>query len=142
MTAQPTTEPDAAAREALAKGIAEFNAWRFYDCHETLEDAWREIGGKGRADTFADLYQGIIKTAAGFHHLLRGNHKGTVNLLSDALRLLSPYEPAALGINVQEIYRQVRGCLDRVEELGPKGLGDFDRSTIPRIDFNEASSDA
>ena len=55
---------DPGTREALAKGIAEFNNWRFYDCHETLEDVWREVGSKGEEGTLADFYQGIIKIAA------------------------------------------------------------------------------
>ena len=46
-----------------ARAIAEFNSWRFYDCHETLEDIWREVGGKGQAAAeLAGFYQGIIKS--------------------------------------------------------------------------------
>ncbi len=43
-TLPPLTED--AKREALAKGVREFNSWRFYDCHETLEDVWRAVGGE------------------------------------------------------------------------------------------------
>jgi hypothetical protein len=74
-TRRPEPVP-AEALAALAKAIAEFNSWRFYDCHETLEDAWRDLGGKasrraGGDPGMADFYQGVIKAAAGFHHLLR-----------------------------------------------------------------------
>ncbi len=120
---------------ALAKAVTEFNSWRFYDCHETLEDVWREVGAKGDNATLANFYQGIIKVAAGFHHLLRGNHKGTVNLLADSLRLLAPFRPSTLGVDVEALSDQVRRCLERVDELGPRGLGDFNRSSIPRIEM-------
>jgi predicted metal-dependent hydrolase len=122
--------------DALAKGIAEFNAWRFYDCHETLEDVWREVGSKGDDATLADFYQGIIKVAAGFHHLLRDNHKGAVNLLSDAFRLLDPFQPSCLGVDVQRLLDDVRPCLKRILELGPDQLSQFDRSQIPAIYFD------
>jgi predicted metal-dependent hydrolase len=81
----------------LAKAVREFNSWRFYDCHETLEDVWRECGGKAagkdaaKRDPLADFYQGIIKAAAGFHHLLRGNYDGTVKVLGEVLLLMSTF---------------------------------------------------
>ncbi len=131
-TLPPLTEEE--KREALAKAVREFNSWRFYDCQETLEDVWRAEGGE-----LADFYQGIIKVAAGFHHLLRGNHKGTVNLLGHALTLLEPYRPSCLGVNVQRLIEEAGACYQRVRELGPKRLSEFDRSTLPRIDQGAAA---
>jgi len=155
MTAAPDLTP--AALEALDKAVREFNAWRFYDCHETLEDAWRDLGGKAGnvADGFslppggveatdalrpADFYQGVIKVAAGFHHVLRDNHKGAVNLLSDALRLLDPFRPAYLGIDVDRLHAEVRACLKRINALGPARLREFGRGAIPRIDYAGAAA--
>jgi predicted metal-dependent hydrolase len=138
-TGRPEGVP-APALKALTKAVAEFNAWRFYDCHETLEDAWRELGGKasrrgGAAGEVPDFYQGVIKVAAGFHHLLRGNHRGTVNLLSDAVRLMQPFRPAYLGIDVERLASDVESCLARVEELDPDRLSEFERARIPRIEL-------
>lgn len=124
------------ARRALLQAIGEFNTWRFYDCHETLEDVWHEAGGKTDGDRYANFYQGLIKAAAGFHHVLRGNHKGAVTLLTDSLRLLAPYDPAALTVDVASLTASVRACLDRITELGPDGLGEFDRATIPTITYD------
>ena len=114
--------------EALAKGVREFNSWRFYDCHETLEDVWRAEAGD-----LADFFQGVIKVAAAFHHLLRGNHRGAVTVLGDALTLLAPYRPACLGVDVGRLIDEASACYERLRELGPKRIGDFDRSTLPRI---------
>ncbi|MDP2675055.1 MAG: DUF309 domain-containing protein [Dehalococcoidia bacterium] len=119
---------EAEKREALAKGVREFNSWRFYDCHETLEDVWRAEDG-----TLADFLQGIIKVAAGCHHLLRGNHKGAVNLLGHALTLLAPYRPACLGVDVQRLIDETSACYERVRELGPERISEFDRAMLPRI---------
>jgi uncharacterized protein len=128
---------DPVTRDAIKKGIEEFNAWRFYDCHETLEDVWREVGSKGEEGTLADFYQGIIKVAAGFHHVLRNNHKGAVNLLLDAFRLLEPYRPETLGVDVERLLVAIRPCLDQIQELGPERLRQFDRGMIPRIAWAE-----
>ncbi len=130
-TLPPLTED--AKREALAKGVREFNSWRFYDCHETLEDVWR-----AESSDLVNFYQGIIKVAAGFHHLLRGNHKGAVNLLGHALTLLEPYRPSCLGLNVQRLIDEAGACYQRVRELGPKRLSEFDRSALPQIDYGAA----
>ena len=121
---------DAERREALATGVREFNSWRFYDCHETLEDVWR-----AESPELADFFQGIIKVAAAFHHLLRGNHKGAVNLLGHALTLLAPYRPACLGVDVQRLIEETNACYERIRELGPERIGEFDRSTLPRIEM-------
>src|SRR5436309_13858604 len=94
MAGQPSlTDLDRETLHALAKGIAEFNSWRFYDCHETLEDVWREVGSNGGEGMPADFYEGLINIAAGCHQLLRGNHDAPVNLPSDTPRLLASYRP-------------------------------------------------
>ena len=142
MPRPPTAiDPDSPAWQALAKGIQEFNSWRFYDCHETLEDVWLEAGGKTGDASPANLYQGLIKVAAGFHHLLRDNHKGAVLLLSGSLRLLAPYQPRTLGVDVAALIEGVRACLEEVKALDPERLREFDRQTIPTIRLEDAVSD-
>ena len=135
MTQRPAeAAPGRETPDPLARAIAEFNSWRFYDCHETLEDVWREVGGKSSEAELADFYQGIIKVAAGFHHVLRDNHRGAILLLTDALRLLAPYRPATLGVDIQALSDGVGGCLERIEALGPERLREFDRAMIPKIE--------
>ncbi len=131
-TLPPLTEEE---REALAKALRQFNSWRFYDCHETLEDVWRAEGSE-----LADFYQGIIKVTAGFLRLLRGNYKGTVNLLGHALILLEPYRPSCLDVNVQRLIGEAGACYERVRGLGPKRLAEFDRSTLPQIESRSLES--
>jgi predicted metal-dependent hydrolase len=126
-------------REALLKALQEFNCWRFYDCHETLEDVWRETGPKGDEASLANFYQGLIKVAAGLHHLLRNNYKGTVNLLRDARRLLAPYRPFTLGVDVDRLLEEVGACLARVEELGPERIRQFEREKVPSVHYDEGA---
>lgn len=124
----------ASAPDVLSEAARQFNQWRFYDCHETLEDLWRESGGKAPgAPAAAGFYQGLIKLAAGFHHLLRGNHGGAVSLLSSGIALLAPHRPSCQGIDVQRLVEEAGACLARVQELGPRRLTELDRALIPRI---------
>ncbi|HSP54932.1 MAG TPA: DUF309 domain-containing protein [Dehalococcoidia bacterium] len=137
----PIPMPTGTELDALAKAVAEFNSWRFYDCHETLEDVWREVGGKSSNAELADFYQGIIKIAAGFHHVLRDNHRGAVLLLSDALRLLAPYPPRTLGIDLIALTEAVAACLQQIEALGPSRLREFDRGMIPSIEMLDGGAE-
>ncbi|MBI1884830.1 MAG: DUF309 domain-containing protein [Chloroflexi bacterium] len=124
--------PVAVDPEGLVRGVRQFNAWRFYDCHETFEDIWH------REEThLADFYQGLIKVAAGFHHLLRNNHRGTINLLEGGIRLLEPFRPSCLGVDVERLLTETSRCLESVRSLGPRRLRQFDRSLIPAIAFRE-----
>jgi predicted metal-dependent hydrolase len=131
-----TADAPPEARRALLRALEQFNTWRFYDCHETLEDVWLETGGKTDGTPLTAFYHGLIKAAAGFHHVLRNNHKGAVTLLADALRLLSPYAPTTLTVDVRSLTEDLRTSLDRLMELGPERLPDFDRSSIPQITYD------
>jgi uncharacterized protein len=123
----------------FADAIHQFNSWRFYDCHETLEDIWREVGPKGDEASLANFYQGLIKAAAGYHHLLRGNHPGVMRVLGDVRRLLAPYRPRTLGVDVEALIAAVGETLERVEVLGPERLAEYDRSGIPQIGWDESA---
>jgi predicted metal-dependent hydrolase len=117
----------------FAEAIEQFNSWRFYDCHETLEDIWRELGAKSGESELANFYQGIIKAAAGYHHLLRNNYEGTLKVLGDTTRLLSPYRPETLGVDVDGLLAAIEVTLATAEQLGAANFSRFDRSLIPPI---------
>ena len=116
----------------LAKGIEEFNTHRFFVCHETLEDIWR-----AERRPLRQFYKGVIQVAAGFHHLGRNNWKGTVNKLESGTRYLEPFRPRYLGLDVQRLIDEARGCRSTILELGRERIAEFDRSRIPTIAFDE-----
>ncbi|GBD15096.1 hypothetical protein HRbin25_00987 [bacterium HR25] len=121
--------------EAFRTALRQFNSWRFWDCHETLEEVWRE-----ERTSLAGFYQGLIKAAAGFHHLNRGNYRGTVIMLKGALQLLEPFRPRCLGVDVEGLVRAVERCLEQLQALGPSRLQEFDRTLVPTIDYREEES--
>ena len=61
----------------LLEGIAQFNRGEFFAQHETLERLWRAERRDVRR-----LYQGILQIGVAFHHLRRGNHHGTMYMLT------------------------------------------------------------
>jgi len=104
--------------QALATAIRQFNSWRFWECHETLEGLWR-----AEETPLAHFYHGLIKAAAGLHHLLRGNHRGATILLRGAIDLLSSFPPRYLGLDVEGLVTGLKGCLAALEgATGPPDL--------------------
>jgi pimeloyl-ACP methyl ester carboxylesterase len=129
-----TSDPRPSPSDPLAEAIRQFNSWRFWDCHETLEDLWHAESASG--GDLANFYRGLTKLAAGFHHLLRGNHKGAINLLGGGLQLLESFRPHALGIDLDPVLVQTQACQDGIQKLGPNRIQEFDRSLIPTISFD------
>jgi len=119
---------------ALLEGIAEFNAGRYWEQHETLEALWRL-----EADDVRYLYQGILLVGVGLHHLLRRNYHGATRKLAHGLALLRPFEPTCHGVDVARLVLEARRCLDRVEELGPGRLDGFDPALLPQIQLQPAA---
>lgn len=98
----------------LVRAVRQFNEGRYWDCHEALEDLWRETPYPLRF-----FHHALIKSAVGFHHLSRRNRNGARVKLSDAARLLSLFQPEILGIRTDLLRDVVSERLDLLEEKGP-----------------------
>ncbi|CAA9539832.1 MAG: hypothetical protein AVDCRST_MAG73-1805 [uncultured Thermomicrobiales bacterium] len=119
---------DGAPPPGVVEGIALFNARRFYDAHEAIELEWHAERGDRRR-----LYQGILQIGVGFHHVLGGNHRGAVLLLTDGIAKVSRFVPRCLGLDTGRLVTESAACLAVIEDLGPDGLGRFDPETIPMV---------
>ena len=96
--------------EALTRAVGQFNDAQYWDCHETLEELWLETPYPLRF-----FYHGVIKAAVGFHHLSRHNRNGARTKLSDAVRLLSLFQPEFLGLRTDLLSDDVSTWLVRLE---------------------------
>jgi len=112
----------------LLAGIALFNAGRFYDCHEELEDIWRAEPHPVRA-----LYQGILQIGVAFHHLSRGNWRGAHNLLTAGIEKVSRFRPTCMGVDTAALVDQSQRCLDLLRDLGPEQVDAFDWTLVPQV---------
>jgi predicted metal-dependent hydrolase len=100
---------DAGTIRALRKGVEEFNAGKFFECHDTLEDVWHGIRGPAR-----NFFQGLIQVSVGFYHLGNGNRTGAASQLEKALSRLSSYGASYAGIELETLQREVQLWLARI----------------------------
>ena len=113
---------------ALLAGIEEFNQQRFFEQHETLEDAWIE-----ESDPVRYLYQGVLQVGVGFYHLGRGNFRGADRLMQRGIGYLRPFRPSCMGVDVERLIADAERAHARLIELGPERIVEFDRTLIPRV---------
>jgi hypothetical protein len=92
-------------KESLAEGTQLFNEERFWECHESLEQAWHLSNGVER-----DAIQSIILTAAAFVHYQKGEDEICLSILKRARAKLASvrnYEP----IDLQALDKNIDGIL-------------------------------
>ncbi len=100
----------AAGRDSRYVGyFACFNAGRYYEAHDVLEDLWlAEPGGDGA------FYKGLIQFAGAFVHLQKQRARPThpkdgrrlgpaARLFALAARNLAPFAPRHLGLDVRAV---------------------------------------
>jgi uncharacterized protein len=106
----PPPEPslDAEERAALVKGIAEFNAGLFFECHDTLEDMWGGIRGPAR-----DFFQGLIQVSVAYYHLGNGNGAGAESMMRRALKRFERYPAVYAGFDLDGQRAQLARWLER-----------------------------
>jgi uncharacterized protein len=103
----PLTDED---RQGLEKGVHEFNAGYFFECHDTLEEVWAGIRGPAR-----DFFQGLIQVSVGFYHLGNGNRGGALTMLERGLKRLHKYPDRYCGLELAELRREVADWRARIE---------------------------
>jgi hypothetical protein len=123
--------PDDCARPLpplVRAGIEQFNQGLYFECHETLEDAWNEEAGLIRL-----LYQGILQVAVGYLHINRHNWRGAVKVLERGIPKAAHFRPVCHGIDVEDVVLQAQRVRAELERLGPDGIAEFDKTTFPKI---------
>ncbi len=96
---------------AIERGFAEFNSGKFFECHDTLEDVWRETRGPSR-----DFLQGLIQIAVAFYHLQNGNLIGGRSQLEKALENLSGYGETYAGMDLARLRCEVQSWLNKIRD--------------------------
>jgi len=109
-------------RRAFDKGVAEFNAGFFFECHDTLEELWSGVRGPSR-----DFFQGLIQVSVAFYHLDGGNLAGAESMLDRALKRFAAYPDRYFEFDLAAHRTEVRGWLDRIHAGGPGIVGPADR---------------
>ncbi len=100
------------------RGIALFNAGKFFEAHEAWEEIWMTETGSEKT-----FLQGLIQIAAAFHHQIRGNPRGMKSLLAAGLAKLSRFPATHGGIDVADLRKAAAEWADdsdRRENAGRK----------------------
>jgi len=118
-------------------GLEEFNSGKYFEQHGSLEEL-----GAAEPRHIRRLYQGILKIGVGFYKLRLGNYRGTVNHLNGGIAYLRHFGDVCMGVDVARLIREAAEVRDRVMELGPERINDFDLSTLPRVWYRRRSEHA
>lgn len=113
----------------LRHAVTLFNRRAYFDCHQTLEDLWRDASADDKS-----FYEGLIRLATGLH--LRFNRRGTqgaVNLLTQGLMRLEHYQPTHQGIDVARLYEDIDQHVNDLKAAKTPQVGLFERWRVPRI---------
>ena len=115
-----------------AHGLRLFNEGKYFEAHEELEVAWLEEKGKIR-----DLYRGILQVGVAYLHITRGNYNGAVKVHGRSRRWLHDFPSICRGIYVDELRRDGENAISEVVRLGKMRLGEFDRSFLKPVRWDE-----
>lgn len=107
--------PPASPEEALALGIEQFNAGRYFQAHEIWEDAWHPSPEPER-----DFWQGLIQIAVGLTHRQRGNAHGAVTLLRRGAGRLRSYGESHRGVPCARLVAFAEEAADAIQRVGPE----------------------
>ncbi len=88
-----------------------FNRGAWYEAHDAFEELWHESTSPERR-----LLQGIIQIAVAHVHLERGNRRGAIMLLGEAVGRLSAAASGDLGLNLPLLCNQARLRLEALQQ--------------------------
>ena len=119
--------------DLLLKGIHEFNAWAFFEQHETLETAWRNEPGPVR-----QLYQGILQIGVAYYQIQRHNYAGAHKMFERAWQYLDPLPDICQGVDVVRFRSDAHAVQAELERLGPQHVADFNPMFFKPIRIKQA----
>lgn len=124
---------DARIEDVLGRAEALWNAHKFFECHDVLEEAWQLVKHEKKAEPAADprrdAIHGLILLAAAYVHWTRGNNLGAMRKLQDARKAFerSPLRRIG-GFNLEPFRRAAESDLARAA-----GGGTFEAQRVPRF---------
>jgi len=108
-------------------GVKLFNERDFFECHELLEEMWRNTSGDE-----SRFYQGLIQAAVCFYHWGNANFDGAMRLARTSLEKLAGLPPVFMRVELGA-FMAVYGPM--VQPLfGPReGLRPMPAERCPRL---------
>lgn len=112
----------------LLEGIELFNRGEYFDCHESIEDAWMDEEAPVRI-----MYQGILQIGVACYHIKNKNWRGAMKLLERGMPKTRRFAPTCMGINLSQLLADAEAIRQELLRLGPEWEGEFDNTLFPTI---------
>jgi hypothetical protein len=113
-------------RRLVLAAAREFNAGRYFEAHEVLEEALDDV-----PDALWPLFLGLIQVAVGYHKLAQGN-PGAPRMLEIGLNKLAPLADDALGVALGALRERASADLAKLRAGDDAPLAELGR-TPPRL---------
>jgi len=126
-------ECDGPLHPQAAEGLRQFNAGRYFEAHEALENAWNAERGEVR-----NLYRGILQVAVVYLHLTRGNFAGAIKVYERSKKWLTKWPAECKGVQVSRLRADLEAVMRRVRALDPNKRFGFDMSTLKPVEWIDA----
>lgn len=112
----------------IAEGVRLFNAQKFFEAHEALEEVWLKTQGREKV-----LLHGVIQVAAAFHHHSRQNSAGFRSLLEKGLAKLEGFEDTIEGIDLDSLRKQLQPWCEHMKPTVAPVANHLQNPPMPRI---------
>ena len=94
-------------RSVVVRAAREFNAGRYFEAHEVLEDGLVEI-----PEDLWDLFIGLVQIAVGYHKTTQQLWTGAARMLEMGLEKAQAFPADAAGVNLEALRRRVRADIE------------------------------
>ena len=121
----------------IDSGVSLFNRAHFFDAHEALEDAWREVP---RHSPLRRHLQGMVQLAVAFHHQSTGNHVGARSVLERAMRNLNGADSSFPDLDLDRLRAELAPWRQHLDESGRAGDKKLDGRDVCRYDALNGSA--
>lgn len=122
------TQCDQPPPPLVLRGLREFNAGQYFECHETLEEAWNHEQGPVR-----DLYRVVLQVAIAYYQIERGNYSGARKMFLRSVQWFVPLPDRCQGIDVAALRADVAVLRTRLEALGPERMSELDHALLKPV---------
>src|SRR6266849_6822357 len=129
-TAELRSQCDGTPPPLVLKGLHEFNAHEFFECHETLEAAWNQEQGPVR-----ELYRAILQVGIAYYQIQRRNYAGARKMFLRMVQWFAPLPDYCMGINVAQLHKDALAARAHLEALGPEKIAEFDPAMLKPISY-------
>ncbi len=113
-------------------GIELYNAGRYWEAHEALEEAWL-----AEHSPIRELYRGILQAAVVCLHAKRGNYRGALKVYRRCQRWLNPWPDMVASIPVEQLRRDLADLIAEVRRLGPDRLAEIESRFFKPIQLQQ-----